>query len=216
MYKFPSTLYIIDSIMEEKKSDISNTSNSDPQKASNCVNSKYQTRKKYIDFAKIGEKLSLTGSNCHFCKSIMTVGDSNACRYTFSKHTSLSTKQSKKRTCNKKFCFDCLKKHFPLYWETRFSKEWQCPCCSGDCLCIQCKKNSQREKLDSESPVFNGDNLSLNSDNKLYDNTLYTSNKPGNTEKEINWLLGKFEFGRGLVSVLYLNKYIFLLRISLY
>ncbi len=42
--------------------------------------SKYMTRKKVIDFAKIGEKLSLTGSNCHYCKSIMTVQDSNACR----------------------------------------------------------------------------------------------------------------------------------------
>ncbi len=41
---------------------------------------KYETRKKKIDFAKIGEKLSLTGSNCHFCKSTLTVQDSNACR----------------------------------------------------------------------------------------------------------------------------------------
>ena len=38
------------------------------------------TRKKVIDFAKIGEKLSLTGSSCHYCKSIMTVLFSNACR----------------------------------------------------------------------------------------------------------------------------------------
>jgi hypothetical protein len=41
---------------------------------------KYMTRKKIIDFAKIGEKLSLTGSSCHYCKSIMTVQHSNACR----------------------------------------------------------------------------------------------------------------------------------------
>lgn len=45
----------------------------------NNVN-KYMTRKKVIDFAKIGEKLSLTGSNCHYCRSVMTVQDSNACR----------------------------------------------------------------------------------------------------------------------------------------
>jgi hypothetical protein len=43
----------------------------------------YSTRKKIIDFAKIGEKLSLTGSNCHYCKSIMCVQDSNACRSMF-------------------------------------------------------------------------------------------------------------------------------------
>ena len=44
------------------------------------LNTGYSTRKKIIDFAKIGEKLSLTGSNCHYCKSLMTVQDSNACR----------------------------------------------------------------------------------------------------------------------------------------
>ena len=44
------------------------------------LNAGYSTRKKIIDFAKIGEKLSLTGSNCHYCKSLMTVQESNACR----------------------------------------------------------------------------------------------------------------------------------------
>ena len=38
------------------------------------------TRKKVIDFAKIGEKLCLTGSNCHYCKGVMLVQESNACR----------------------------------------------------------------------------------------------------------------------------------------
>ncbi len=47
------------------------------------ASNKYMTRKKVIDFAKIGEKLSLTGSNCHYCKSVMTVQESNACRSKF-------------------------------------------------------------------------------------------------------------------------------------
>jgi hypothetical protein len=50
------------------------------------LSNKYSTRKKIIDFAKIGEKLSLTGSNCHYCKSIMCVQDSNACRSKFIKN----------------------------------------------------------------------------------------------------------------------------------
>lgn len=97
--------------------------------------SKYSTRKKIIDFAKIGEKLSLTGSNCHYCKTVMTVKESNACRYT------LSSSKSKRKTCNKKFCFDCLEKNFPVFWETRNNKDWKCPCCCGECICNQCKKN---------------------------------------------------------------------------
>jgi hypothetical protein len=48
----------------------------DKEAKKNC----YSTRKKIIDFAKIGEKLSLTGSNCHYCKSLMCVQESNACR----------------------------------------------------------------------------------------------------------------------------------------
>ena len=53
---------------------------SESLEAKDLNSNKYSTRKKVIDFAKIGEKLSLTGSNCHFCKNIMCVQDSNACR----------------------------------------------------------------------------------------------------------------------------------------
>lgn len=112
---------------------------------------KYGTRKKVIDFAKIGEKLSLTGSNCHYCKSAMTVKESNACRFVLETTTiEPGNKQSKRKTCNKKFCFDCLEKHFPLFWEKRNNKDWKCPCCSYDCTCVQCKKRviKDRSKAD--------------------------------------------------------------------
>lgn len=46
----------------------------------NKTTNKYMTRKKIIDFAKIGEKLSLTGSNCHYCRNTMTVQEATACR----------------------------------------------------------------------------------------------------------------------------------------
>jgi hypothetical protein len=65
--------------MEEQKTEANQ--NDQPLIDSGGKN-KYQTRKKIIDFAKIGEKLSLTGSNCHYCKSVMTVQESNACRST--------------------------------------------------------------------------------------------------------------------------------------
>ena len=129
------------------------------------MSSKYGTRKKEIDFAKIGEKLSLTGANCHYCKTIMTVKESNACRFTLIKNklsttngNSLnnlnlnvleekegktgkeSSKTTKKKTCNKKFCYDCLSKHFPSFWETRNNRDWKCPCCCNKCTCKQCQK----------------------------------------------------------------------------
>jgi hypothetical protein len=46
----------------------------------------------------------------------------------------------KKKKCNKKFCYDCLNKNFPIYWENRGNKKWKCPCCLNECDCNQCKK----------------------------------------------------------------------------
>ena len=133
------------------------------------VTSSYHTRKKFIDFAKIGEKLSLTGSNCHYCKSIMTVKESNACRFIpviaeFKEN--IFGKVSKKKNCNKKFCFDCLEKHFPLHWNTRLSKDWRCPCCTEDCCCSQCKKLMLKEKKESESILQTCDSNSYISEGK--------------------------------------------------
>ena len=53
---------------------------------------------------------------------------------------------NKKKSCNKKFCYDCLQKNFPSFWGIRNNKDWKCPCCSDECTCIQCKKNMIKEK----------------------------------------------------------------------
>jgi len=52
---------------------------------------------------------------------------------------------NKKKSCNKKFCYDCLQKNFPSFWGSRNNKDWKCPCCSDECTCIQCKKNMIKE-----------------------------------------------------------------------
>jgi len=129
---------------ENIKTSLTVIPNKTSSKKKEQLESKYQTRKKFIDFAKIGEKLSLTGSNCHYCKSIMTVKESNACRFI----SDLNGKYGKKRSCNKKFCFDCLEKHFIKHWESRLNKDWKCPCCTEECNCINCKRVQIREKKD--------------------------------------------------------------------
>lgn len=128
---------------------------------------KYQTRKKVIDFAKLGEKLSLSGSNCHFCKSVMTVNESNACRSVFVKSYETNLKSTKRKTCNKKFCFSCLEKNFPVFYENRFSKDWQCPCCSGECFCLHCKKINLKET--ARDRVYDNDSLQFK-DTSSWDN----------------------------------------------
>lgn len=117
------------------------------------------TRKKVIDFAKIGEKLSLTGSNCHLCKSTMTVQASNACRSKILDEIDNNRTNSKKKTCNKKFCYDCLQKSFPTFWENRNAKDWKCPCCLGECVCIQCKKFWIKQKSANLKQNMNRDDL---------------------------------------------------------
>ncbi len=147
-----------------------NSENSDEKLNPN----KYMTRKKIIDFAKIGEKLSLTGSNCHYCKSVMTVQDSNACRSRYNLIVDTDKLIFKKKSCNKKFCYDCLKENFPKFWESRAKKDWKCPCCLNECNCSQCKKNWIKEKSNMKTnkteQLFSQDvdlnnSLELNEDN---------------------------------------------------
>ena len=41
---------------------------------------KYDTRKKKIDYSKLGERLSLAGNTCHNCKCSLTVQQSHSCK----------------------------------------------------------------------------------------------------------------------------------------
>ena len=87
-------------------------------------------------------------------------------------------KVSKKKNCNKKFCFDCLEKHFPLHWNTRLSKDWKCPCCTADCNCSQCRKLVMKEKKETESILLtceSNSNLSDGKQGKKYYNDKTTS-----------------------------------------
>jgi hypothetical protein len=61
----------------------------------------------------------------------------------------------KKKTCNKKFCYDCLQKNFPSFWENRMSKDWKCPCCLNECPCSQCKKIWYKSKSQTEENKLN-------------------------------------------------------------
>lgn len=150
----------------------SNYYNKDKSNSNNII-SKYQTRKKHIDFAKIGEKLSLTGSNCHYCKSIMTVDNNYTCKYdkNDSETLKLNNFEIEKRNCKKSFCYECLKRYFPKSFLNRFDKTWLCPCCYGDCSCNQCKKSLKKR---------NSNNIDIN--NKFIDNKInyYKSNNNNN------------------------------------
>lgn len=41
---------------------------------------KYETRKKKIDYSKLGDKITLAGNTCHNCKCSLTVQESHSCK----------------------------------------------------------------------------------------------------------------------------------------
>lgn len=88
----------------------------------------------------------MTGSICHRCKAELKVKVSISC-----KNMVDDLKMSKKKICSKNFCFECLKKHFYEYWETRNNKSWKCPCCCGDCHCNSCRKHQEKETQKDKS-----------------------------------------------------------------
>lgn len=67
----------------------------------------------------------------------------------------------KKKNCNKKFCYDCLQKSFPNYWENRINKDWKCPCCFNECGCNQCKKNLIKIQISENSNINQNQNEDL-------------------------------------------------------
>ena len=69
-----------------------------------------------------------------------------SCNYFFIKDFEKIDSSTKKKNCNKKFCYDCLQKYFTQLWELRDLKSWKCPCCLGLCTCSQCKKNWMKIK----------------------------------------------------------------------
>lgn len=51
---------------------------------------------------------------------------------------------SKKRACDKTFCYNCLSANFPLFLTEIKSREWKCPCCMDQCQCSSCRKNKTK------------------------------------------------------------------------
>jgi hypothetical protein len=73
----------------------------------------------------------------------------------------------KKKTCNKKFCYDCLQKNFPIFWENRGNKKWKCPCCLSECNCPQCKKLMKKNSIKETHGAIASEVSESNSPDKL-------------------------------------------------
>ena len=77
----------------------------------------YDTRKKKIDFTRIGEKLSFSRNYCHYCRNLTTVQDSHSCR-------NFEKINTRKRICNKTFCKTCIKNIFPSFLSNLYNNDW--------------------------------------------------------------------------------------------
>ena len=108
-----------------------------------------ETRKKTIDFANLGKTKSLADILCHQCRMQLQADDENSCKGV---EQGISQKRGQaKVTCKKRFCSQCLIRHYPeSYQELKKSKldcsKWLCPACKNICKCSQCIR--RREKLE--------------------------------------------------------------------
>ncbi len=68
------------------------------------------TRKKNIDFSKLGQKITLSDSSCHRCKTMIPVNEENLCFGPIPDPNVKKVIGSKKKTepCSKRFCNECL------------------------------------------------------------------------------------------------------------
>lgn len=116
--------------------------------------------KKIISYKNVGDKLSLANNTCHLCKSIITLEDFHPCKNKFCHIVkSRNSKNKKHRTkkincCNKIFCMNCYKNHFPSYFiNSQLNTDLNCPSCAGYCSCKVCKKNKEKisEIVDEEN-----------------------------------------------------------------
>ncbi len=67
------------------------------------------TRKKNIDFSRLGQRMTMSNNACHKCKNVIPLNDEHKCRGTAGKGS-----QSKGFSgCDRFFCKDCLNRYFP-------------------------------------------------------------------------------------------------------
>jgi hypothetical protein len=80
------------------------------------------TRNKKIDFAKLGQKKTLSNWSCHKCKTVIQVDEENFCRggslEGSAKKASgaLSSKKKLLEPCELRFCSECLERHYRESW----------------------------------------------------------------------------------------------------
>ncbi|CDW77674.1 UNKNOWN [Stylonychia lemnae] len=107
------------------------------------------TRKKTIDFSKVGQKITLSDSSCHRCKTMIPVNEENICKgplidINMKKPGSL---KKKIEPCSKRFCNECLQKYNKDSWTSMIKniEIWVCPYCLEICTCAQCNRKRTKE-----------------------------------------------------------------------
>lgn len=122
--------------------------------------------KRIISYKNVGDKLSLANNTCHLCKSIITLEDFHPCKNKFCHIMNNRNNKNKKHKtkkiicCNKIFCMNCYKNHFPNYFvNSQINTELNCPSCEGYCTCKVCEKN--REKISEIDEAGDSKNISV-------------------------------------------------------
>lgn len=159
---------------EKASSNHNNSFLNQPQSQTIGIN-KYDTRGKKINLSTIGDKFSLTGKQCHYCKNTLTVQNSTSCKSKLfiPKQRYLKIDSEKinfrKKNCSKKFCNKCLSNNFPSFYESIKDNNWKCPCCADQCNCSSCKKiKSKNVKIQNEKSLLSNSESHLDymTDNK--------------------------------------------------
>ncbi|CEP03930.1 unnamed protein product (mitochondrion) [Plasmodiophora brassicae] len=94
---------------------------------------------------KTGVVVGAGGSSCHHCKNRRPASQLRLCA---NRIRSMSA-SSKKPICRKKFCERCLEKFaYDIRMDT--SSRWECPACTGTCVCAVCKRKSSPPHADQD------------------------------------------------------------------
>eukprot|EP00347_Sterkiella_histriomuscorum_P023657 403333840 len=117
------------------------------------------TRKKTIDFSKVGQKITLSDFSCHRCKTMIPVNEENVCNGPIIDDLKKTQNTKKKiEPCQKRFCNECLQKYNKDSWNSLNKSKinlnqnssadpeiWVCPFCLELCTCSQCNRKRTKE-----------------------------------------------------------------------
>jgi hypothetical protein len=68
------------------------------------------TRKKRIEYDKLGQRKTLSNSQCHQCRNMIPLSNEIICK---GKGSEGNRKEKNSKICKKRFCSDCLEKFYP-------------------------------------------------------------------------------------------------------